>query len=157
MGQDADEESFHAYVAARRGALLRSAYLLTGDHHAAEDLVQTALFKTALRWRRVVAGGDPEPYVRRVLYNEHVSVWRRRRRITEVGVTPPEDGAAVGSPAGHEDRLVLQQALARLTPKQRAVLVLRYIEDLTEPQAAAVLGCSWGQVDTRACQLACHR
>ena len=95
MGE-ADEESFRAYVSARRGALLRSAYLLTGDHDAAEDLVQTALFKTALRWRKVAAGGDPEPYVRRVLDNEHVSVWRRRR-ITEVPVEPPE---RVGAPAG---------------------------------------------------------
>ena len=140
------DESFHAYVSARRSALLRSAYLLTGDHHAAEDLVQTALFKTALRWRRVAAGGDPEPYVRRVLYNEHVSVWRRGRRITEVPVEPPEQ---VGAPAGSEDRLVLREALARLTPKQRAVLVLRYFEDLTEVQTAAVLGCSPGTVKSQ--------
>ena len=145
MGE-ADEESFHAYVSARRGALLRSAYLLTGDRHAAEDLVQTALLKTALRWRRVVAGGDPEPYVRRVLYNEHVSVWRRRRGITEVAAEPAERAAV---PEGSEDRLVLREALARLTPKQRAVLVLRYFEDLTEVQTAAVLGCSPGTVKSQ--------
>ena len=146
MGEQADEESFHAYVSARRGALLRSAYLLTGDHHAAEDLVQAALFKTAMRWRRVAAGGDPEPYVRRVLYNEHVSAWRRRRRINEVAVSPPD---SAGAGAGSEDRLVLSAALSRLTPKQRAVLVLRYFEDLTEVQTAAVLGCSAGTVKSQ--------
>jgi RNA polymerase sigma-70 factor (sigma-E family) len=146
VGEKADEESFHAYVSARRGALLRSAYLLTGDHHAAEDLVQTALFKTAMRWRRVAAGGDPEPYVRRVLYNEHVSAWRRRRHLTEVAVSPPD---RAGAGAGSDDRVVLQEALARLTPKQRAVLVLRYFEDLTEVQTAAVLGCSPGTVKSQ--------
>ncbi len=145
----ADEDSFHAFVAARRGALLRSAYLLTGDHHAAEDLVQTALYKTALHWRRVVAAGDPEPYVRRVLYNEFVSAWRRRRHLREVSeleIVAPEGAAA---PAGSDDRVVLRAALARLTPKQRAVLVLRYFDDLTEVQAAAVLGCSPGTVKSQ--------
>ncbi len=146
MVEQADEESFHSYVAARRAALLRSAYLLTGDHHAAEDLVQAALFKTALRWRRVAARGDPEPYVRRVLYNEHVSAWRRRRRITEVPVSPPE---RAGVSDGTDDRVVLREALSRLTPKQRAVLVLRYFEDLTEVQTAAVLGCSPGTVKSQ--------
>lgn len=84
-----DEEAFREFVATRRPRLLRAAYLLTGDAGLAEDLVQTALFKTALRWRRVAGSGDPEPYVRRILYTEHVSAWRRRRVPEVLGAEAP--------------------------------------------------------------------
>jgi RNA polymerase sigma-70 factor (sigma-E family) len=147
MGRD--EEEFRAFAASRRARLLRAAYLLTGDAGLAEDLVQTALFKTALRWRRVAASGDPEPYVRRILYTEHVSAWRRRGAPEVLGARTPDapDSAAA---ADVEQRLVLRDALAKLTPKQRAVLVLRYYEDLTEVQAAQVLGCAPGTVKSQA-------
>nr|WP_227466774.1 SigE family RNA polymerase sigma factor [Nocardioides lijunqiniae] len=106
----------------------RTAYLLTGDAHLAEDLVQTALFKAAKAWHRIE--GDPEPYVRRILYTQNVSWWRQRRlQETALG---SYDGAAPGVDA--DLRLSLEQALARLTTRQRTVLVLRYFEDLTEVQ-----------------------
>jgi len=169
-GRGADEASFRAFVVARSPALARAAYLLTGDRHLAEDLLQTALLETAVRWRRVSAAGDPEPYVRRVLYTRHISWWRRHRHDPVLhgpggegpgregqpgpgGEGPPgpggggPDGDAVGD--GVARRLTVEQALARLTAKQRAVLVLRYFEDLTEVQAAAVLGCSPGTVKSQ--------
>lgn len=140
---DSAEESFRAFVGTRLPALKRAAWLLVGDVHQAEDLVQVALTKAAMRWERIVARGDPEPYVRRILYNEHVSWWRRRK-LTEV-VTATVDER----PAGEVDvpmRVAMERALARLTPKQRAVLVLRYYEDLSESQAADMLGVTVGTV-----------
>lgn len=137
------EESFRAFVAARLPALKRTAWLLVGDVQLAEDLVQTALSKAAMRWERIIAHGDPEPYVRRILYTEHVSWWRRRK-ITEVLGAPTDDlpDEAIDIPL----RIAVEQALAKLTPKQRAVLVLRYYEDLSESQAADVLHVSVGTV-----------
>lgn len=140
---DGTEESFRLFVSARLPALKRAAWLLTGDAHLAEDLVQTALAKAASRWERIVAGGDPEPYVRRILYTEHVSWWRRRK-LTEVLQydVPEQQQAEADVPL----RVTMMDALARLTPKQRAVLVLRYYEDLSESQAADMLGVSIGTV-----------
>jgi RNA polymerase sigma-70 factor (sigma-E family) len=136
-----DEHAFHAFVVARTAALSRTAYLLTGDHHLAEDLVQTALFKAAKAWHRIE--GDPEPYVRRILYTENISWWRRRRHIKEAPL------AAYDAPAAEADddlRLTLEHALAQLTAKQRTVLVLRYYEDRTEAQTAQMLGIGVGTV-----------
>lgn len=140
------EQAFDAFVAARVGALSRTAYLLTGDHHLAEDLVQTSLFKAAKAWHRIQ--GDPEPYVRRILYTENVSAWRRRRHLAEVSAGSPGEYAVDGAGVepDHDLRLVLRHALARLTPKQRTVLVLRYFEDLTEAQTAAAMGIGLGTV-----------
>jgi RNA polymerase sigma factor (sigma-70 family) len=167
---EATEESFRRFVAARRGALLRTAWLLTGNRDDAEDLVQTALVSCARHWARVSAAGDPEAYVRRALVTGHVSAWRAAR--ARVTTTPDGDlgsglpgidraadpdpdrgrggGHGGGDPsAGVDDRLVLAAALARLTPKQRAVLVLRFYEDLTEVQAAQVLGVGVGTVKSQ--------
>ena len=131
----ASEHDFHAFVVARTPALSRTAYLLTGDAHLAEDLVQTALFKAARAWDRIQ--GHPEPYVRRILYTQNVSWWRSRRQVAETALQE-YDGPA---PAADTDlRLTLEQALARLTTRQRTVLVLRYYEDLTEVQTADVMG-----------------
>ena len=137
-------DSFEEYVAARRSALLRTAYLLTGDAHEAEDLVQTALIKAVPHWSRIA--DHPEPYLRTVLAREAVSRWRRRRwreihtdRVPDAPVEGPGD-----------DRLALRQALARLAPRQRAVIVLRYYEDLTEAETARVLGISVGTVKSQA-------
>ena len=131
----ASEHDFHAFVVARTPALSRTAYLLTGDAHLAEDLEQTALFKAARAWDRIQ--GHPEPYVRRILYTQNVSWWRSRRQPPETTLQE-YDGPA---PAADTDlRLTLEQALARLTTRQRTVLVLRYYEDLTEVQTADVMG-----------------
>lgn len=146
--------SFRSFVVARRPALLRTAWLLTGNRDDAEDLVQTALMKAAKHWRRVVAAGDPEPYVRRILVTSHISGWRRAGRATlvplggEDGEQHPPD-RPVDPGGGADDRVVLAAALARLTPKQRAVLVLRFYEDLSEGQAAQVMGVRLGTVKSQ--------
>ena len=139
---------FHDFVAARSVALVRTAYLLTGNQHAAEDLVQEALSRVVVRWRSIVAKGDPEPYVRRVLYTVHVSRWRHLR--AQPVAQPPRSGLDEAEDATW--RIALGQALDRLTPKQRAVLVLRYFEDLTERQTAAVLGVSVSTVKSQTAQ-----
>jgi RNA polymerase sigma-70 factor (sigma-E family) len=124
--------------------LLRTAYLLTGSHHDAEDLVQTALLRVVPHWKRIA--GDPEPYVRRVLARESVTRWRGRRWRERFVSSPPE---VPTEPPGSE-RLALRSALARLSPRQRAVLVLRYYDDLTEAATAEALGISLGTVKSHA-------
>ena len=138
------ERDFEEFVAARSTALLRTAYLLTGNHHDAEDLVQVALLKAVPRWSKV---REHEPYVRRILLHESVSRWRRRRwRETSTESLPELAGARVDVDA----RLALRQALAHLAPRQRAVIVLRYFDDLTEGQTAELLGISVGTVKSQA-------
>ena len=141
MTERYDEDAFRAFVLARTPALSRTAYLLTGDAHLAEDLVQTALFKAAKGWHRIQ--GDPEPYVRRILYTQNVSWWRQRRHVREHHLGGYD---AAATAADTDLRLSLEEALGRLTVKQRTVLVLRYFEDLTEVQVAAALGISAGTV-----------
>ena len=141
------QPGLEAFVASRTPALLRSAYLLTGDAALAEDLVQAALAKVAPRWNRVVGRGDPEAYVRTVLYREHVSLWRRHRgrEVLAVDGVLPDVGA--GDPSERVvERVSLAALLDRLPRRQRAVVVLRYYEDLSESAAAVVLGCSVGTV-----------
>ena len=135
-----DEAAFDAFAAARAQALARTAYLLTGDRGLAEDLVQVALLQTARHWHRIHTA--PEAYARRVLYTQNVSWWRRRR-LREVPLQEYDGPSRATDP---DLRLTLEQALRRLTPKQRTLLVLRYFEDLTEVQAAAQLGVSVGTV-----------
>jgi len=146
MTAGAGEASFEEFVRVRTGALARTAYLLTGDRQHAEDLVQTALARVAVRWTRL---DDAESYVRRVLYTQAVSWWRvRRRRRPEVLVQTPPDRA--GDPRGDPElRIVVAQALARLTPKQRAVLVLRFYEDRTEAETAELLSVALGTVKSQ--------
>lgn len=135
-----DEAGFAEFVAGRQAALSRTAYLLTGDHHLAQDLVQAALLQAAKHWRRIHT--SPEAYVRRAMYHQNISWWRRRR-FAESTLNGHDDAA----PAVDTDlRLTLDQALARLTPKQRTVLVLRFYEDLTEVETARTLGLSTSTV-----------
>ena len=135
--------SFEEYVVARRDALLRTAYLLTGNHHDAEDLVQSALIKVVPKWARIQ--DRPDAYVRRVLARESVNRWRGRR-WREVSTAEVPEGIHHDS----TDRLALLEDLRRLSPRQRAVLVLRYFDDLTEADTAAALGISVGTVKSHA-------
>ncbi|MEU4552764.1 SigE family RNA polymerase sigma factor [Micromonospora violae] len=137
-------ETFHEFVVHRTPALSRTAYLLTGDHQLAEDLLQSALARTYRHWRRI-RDGDPEAYVRRAMYHQQVSWWRRRR-LTERLEAHPTDRPGDDHSEATVLRLSLMDALRGLTPRQRAVIVLRFYEDLTEAQAAEVLGCSVGTV-----------
>jgi RNA polymerase sigma-70 factor (sigma-E family) len=146
------DEVFRGFVAARGHALIRTAYLLTGDQHLAEDLVQTALEKAVQHWAAIRDVGAAEAYVRRTMYRENISIWRRRR-LTEVPtqlVPEPRHDRPAGDQADRSaDRMVLRDALMRLGPKQRTVLVLRYFEDLTEQQTADLLGISVGTVKSQ--------
>ena len=135
-----DEAGFDEFVAARSAALSRTAYLLTGDHHLAQDLVQAALIQAVKHWRRIHT--SPEAYVRRAMYHQNISWWRRRR----ISETPLESYDGAVPPPDTDLRLTLDQALARLTPKQRTVLVLRFYEDLTEVETARALGLSTSTV-----------
>jgi RNA polymerase sigma-70 factor (sigma-E family) len=141
------ERQFLDFVAARSTSLFRTAYALTGHQQAAEDLMQTALAKTAARWGRVE---DPAAYVRRLMYHEQVSWWRRNR-VRETELTELND-RATGSDMSHGPllRITLLQALQRLGARQRAVLVLRYFEDLSEREAAAIMGCAEKTVASQA-------
>ena len=133
---------FEEFVIARRDALLRTAYLLTGNHHDAEDLVQSALIKVVPKWTRIK--DRPEPYVRQVLARESVNRWRGRRwRELTTDVVPE---AVHPDSSDRADRIALLEDLRRLSPRQRAVLVLRYFDDLTEAETAASLGVSVGTV-----------
>ena len=138
---------FDEFVAARSGALLRTAYLLTHDHALAEDLLQTALAKAWFVWSRI--DGNPEPYVRKVLVNTFATWWRRRWNgelpTDELPDRPADDPG--GDSAGRQD---LWHALGRLPRRQRAVVVLRYFDDLTEREIADALGCSPGTVKSQA-------
>jgi len=147
---DRDTE-FEAYVAARQTRLLRTAYLLTGDQHSAEDLVQTALAKLYLSWSKVQRRESLDGYVRRIMINEHTSWWRRAWRRNERSVDEvPERGTADD---GHAHTLVERDALwalvQTLPPRQRATVVLRFYEDLGEAETAQLLGCSVGNVKSQ--------
>jgi RNA polymerase sigma-70 factor (sigma-E family) len=140
---DGGRDAFTAWASARRPALLRSAFLLTGDHGRAEDLVQQALMKVAVRWDRL-REGSPGAYARTVMYRDHISFWRRRPKQI-----PLSDRDAPVLAVDPDDGIVLEQALSRLTAKQRAVLVLRFYDDLSERDTATALGVSRGTVKSQ--------
>ncbi|MFI9847059.1 SigE family RNA polymerase sigma factor [Nonomuraea sp. NPDC051941] len=140
------EADFRKFVVDRSGALFRTAYLLTGDRHAAEDLVQSALVKTAAKWRSLRDPAAIEGYVRRAMYHEQVSWWRRRSRVAEVSTGRPPERIDAGHADVADLRLVMRAALARLTARQRTMLVLRYFEDLSETEIARLLGVRVGSV-----------
>ena len=137
---------FGEFVLARRPALLRFALALSGNPADAEDLVQTALTRTALRWRSVQREAA-DAYVRKAIVRLHINRWRSPLSRERIGAAPPDQPVA---PEDSETRQVVWGALAQLPPKQRAVLVLRYYEDLSEAEIAAVLGCSPGTVKSQA-------
>lgn len=135
---------FDGFVRARLPELLRFGRVLTGNSEAAADLVQDALERTMLAWSRLDDRDDPVAYVRRVMVNRNISVWRRLRR--ETVTDDPPDVAHVDSHRDHD----LWHALQTLPARQRAVLALRYYEDLSEAEIARVLGCSAGTVKSQA-------
>ncbi|MVO86898.1 SigE family RNA polymerase sigma factor [Streptomyces sp. p1417] len=138
------QKRFREFVEGRSAALLRTAVLLTGgDRHAAEDLLQNALVKAAGRWSRIE---DPEAYVRQVLYRQQIGRWRLKWPRREVAVAEPPERPGADTAGGADLRMVMRAALARLTPRQRTVLVLRYFEDLPEADVAGILGCTVGTV-----------
>lgn len=143
----ADAE-FVEYVRARQHRLLRAAYLVCGDLHLAEDLLQGALVKLAGQWDRV-RDEQPDAYVRRILYRDAVSSWRKRRHEV-VGLDPSWDApAAAWEAESVERRLDVLRALDALTPRQRATVVLRFFEDRSERDTAEILGCSVGTVKSQ--------
>ena len=137
---------YDAYVTARSPHLLRVAYLLTRDWATAEDVLQTALVKTWFAWRRV--HGNPDPYVRKIIANTFMSLMRRRWTHEVVTDTLPDH--AVAGPDHYAEQEALWQLLGRLPARQRAVLVLRYFEDLTVEETAATLDITEGTVKSQA-------
>jgi len=146
---DAREADYAHFVRTRTHALLRSAYLLTGDQHLAEDLVQEALARTHRAWLRLERPENAEAYARKVMYHAQVSLWRRPK-VAEVLPGELDDEPTGDDPAeAAVQRLALRRALLALSAKQRAVIVLRFFEDHTEAEAAQMLGVSVSTVKTQ--------
>lgn len=143
----ARETEFVEYVTARQHALLRFAYLLTSNHHTAEDLVQTALAKTYLSWDRLRDRGAIDAYVRRIIVNENTSLWRRAWRRNERTTDDVPDHGQYDHDITARD--AMWRMVNTLPPRQRAAVVLRYYEDLSEADTAEVLGCSVGNVKSQ--------
>lgn len=146
--RDGSEEEYVDYVTARIPALRRLAYLLAGDEHRADDLVQQTITTLYVKWRRAQAADHLDAYVRTMLVrtfaDERRLAWARRVRLFRETPEPPpfEDG-------GIEDRQVVRAALSRLPRRQQAVLVLRFFHDLSVDEVAGTLGCSSGTVKSQ--------
>ena len=157
-GDSSDYDDFARFVAARERGLVRAAYLVCGDVSEAQDIVQDALVKLAGRWPRV-RDEHPDAYARQIVYRDAVSWWRRRRAersATQRWLTSRqgvESRARVGEADGGHGyavaRVDVARALSALTPKQRAVIVLRYFEDRSERDVADLLGVSVGTVKSQ--------
>jgi len=144
-----DRQAFDALVEARATSLLRTAYLLTGDWATAEDLLQTALVKTWFKWDGVRDKDAAEAYVRQVMARTFATWWRRKwRGEVATGELPERPG--YDHYADVDQRHALRRALSELSPRQRAIVVLRFYEDLPEAEVAALLGCSVGTVKSTA-------
>jgi RNA polymerase sigma-70 factor (sigma-E family) len=144
--RDAD---FTAYLDARQARLLRTAYLLTGDQHQAEDLLQTALAKLYLAWDKVRDRGSVDAYVRRIMVNENNSLWRRAWMRREVATGELPESAAVHDEYDEGLGAAVWASVQTLPRKARAVVVLRYYEQLSEAETADVLGISVGTVKSQ--------
>ena len=138
-----DRTLFHDFVASRSDRLLRTAYLLTRDWGTAEDLLQESLAKAWFAWPRI---DDPEAYVRRVLVTTYTSWWRRRWRGEVPSDALPDEGMADADRSAEEE---LWEAVGRLPARQRAVIVLRFYEDLPVQEVARILGCHDGTVKSQ--------
>jgi RNA polymerase sigma-70 factor (sigma-E family) len=149
MAAESGPDTFEAFVRARSAALLRYGFVLTGDSHDAADLAQEALARLGASWQRVRQKGDPEGYVRTTMARLHISWWRRRRREHIVGAVPDRgiSDEALSRADGDDG---LWEALGTLPARQRAVLVLRYYEQRSDEEIAALLGISRGTVRSQA-------
>ncbi|GAA1966120.1 SigE family RNA polymerase sigma factor [Nocardioides panacihumi] len=146
---DTRDAEFAAYMHARQRALLRTAFLLTGNVHTAEDVVATALAKLYLAWDKVRDRESIDGYVRRIIANETTSLWRRPWRRREIAAEVlPEHGREDAYDDGRA--AAVWEAVSSLPPRQRAVVVLRYYEELSEAEIADVLGISPGTVKSQA-------
>lgn len=150
MTTPAPPDGFAEFVAGRSAALLRAAWLLTGDNGKAEDLLQTALTATWRHWRQVTEGGNPEGYVRKALYNTYATWWRRRWRaeLPTSELPEPQGGPDLADRQANSD--AVRRALAKLSRQQRAIVVLRYVEDRTVAETAELLDCSHETVKVQA-------
>jgi RNA polymerase sigma-70 factor (sigma-E family) len=144
----AADEEFDDFMRGRWPAMVRLAYALTGDVGHAEDLAQSAFARAYASWGRVRRAGDPDAYVRRIVINANRSRFRGRRVTEELRGDLAE--SLGGQQPGPEERSALLDALNRLGPRQRAVIVLRYWLDLSEAETAAALNCSVGTVKSQA-------
>jgi RNA polymerase sigma-70 factor (sigma-E family) len=149
MGRGESNDQFEEFVANRFPALYRYAYVLTGNQHDAEDLVQEALTRTGVAWSRVRRKDDPEGYVRTTMARIMANKWRRPKLETYVE-NVPEDGAEDPEIDRITEMDGLDAALSSLPRRMRAVLVLRYFEQLSEEETAQALGCSKGTVKSQA-------
>ena len=145
---------FREFMHARWPVMVRLAYGLTGDQGHAEDVAQAAFARAYASWPRVRRSGDPDAYVRQIVVNQNRNRFRKHRVTERLTDSPPEPGRAeqawTDTARRHDDRSVLIEALQRLGPRQRAVIVLRYWMDLTEHETAALLNCSVGTVKSQA-------
>jgi len=149
-GAEEFDAGFTAFVRSRGEHHLRMATLLTGNPDTAEDLVQASLLKLYLAWSRIDTSGGPDAYLRRIIVNTRRSWWRARSRREMPVPEVPDEAAGEDAAERHAVGALVRQALARLPRQQRAVLVLRYCEDLPEAEVASLLGCSAGAVKTHA-------
>jgi RNA polymerase sigma-70 factor (sigma-E family) len=147
-------DAFEDFVAARGAALVRTAYLICGDRAQAEDLVQNALARLLVHWRRIGLG-DPEAYARKIIVNSTIN-WRQRLRARESVVDDLPERLTVDFTSMHAERDAMWRRVLELPARQRAVVVLRYYEDLTEAQTADVLGCSIGTVKSQHAKALAH-
>ncbi len=143
------EASFTDYVTVRRRQLRHYAFLLCGDWHLADDLVQETLVKVYRHWDRVRRAEDPDAYVRRILVNEVTRHWRRHRHSAVPFESYAEQPTEIDLANGVTDRVALLAALQQLGPRQLATVVLRYFQGLSERETAHALGCSQGTVKSQ--------
>jgi RNA polymerase sigma-70 factor (sigma-E family) len=144
-GTGDDDDAFRDYVLARGTALLRIAIMLTGNRADAEDLVQAALANTYLAWGKINDRAALDAYVRRAMVNTHISWWRRRK-LEEFPTDELPDQAVADHARDSDLAELVRRALDRLPRRMRATVMLRYFEDMTEPEIAALLGVSLGTV-----------
>ncbi|HEY1176383.1 MAG TPA: SigE family RNA polymerase sigma factor [Phytomonospora sp.] len=149
METDLPAAQFEEFVRTRTPALMRTAFLLTGDQHLAEDLVQSALARAHRAWSRIREEQNAEAYTRKIMYHLQVSWWRRKRLKEQHADVLPEPPVTGDSAEDSVRRIAVWEALARLTPRQRAVLVLRFYEDRSVVETAELLSCSEGAVKSQ--------
>ena len=146
--KDVDEEQFREFIVGKWPTLVRLAYGLTGDRGLAEDLAQTTLANVYASWSKVGRASNPDAYTFRILLNANNGRFRKRRVAEQLAAAVPEPGAQDPT-AAVDQRTVLMSALMELAPRQRATVLLRYFEDLSEAQTAEILGCSVGTVKSQ--------